>query len=166
MLKQNTCSTIIVVLKRLRLPFEGVHKVCRKLYVISGQKIVYDKCRTFRNNTVTKGEKRKKGGQQNINLSIVLFSDFKIMDLFVILTKSSKCVIQIPRIYYRHISFCYVHINWTQINISSTQLKFSLASDFVSFFLIFWSVKLNETLRCRYLKFIYSKRGKMHKTIG
>ena len=78
MLKQNTCSAIIVVLKRLKLPYEGVHKICKKLYVISGQKIVYDKCRTFGNNTLSKGEERKKGGQQNINLSIVLFSNFKL----------------------------------------------------------------------------------------
>ena len=37
MLKQDTCSTIIVVLKRLKLPYGGVHKVCRKLYIISRQ---------------------------------------------------------------------------------------------------------------------------------
>ena len=37
MLKQFTCSTITVVLKRLKLLYEGVHKVCRKLYVISRQ---------------------------------------------------------------------------------------------------------------------------------
>ena len=30
MLKQNTCSTIIVVLKRLKLPYKGVHKVYPK----------------------------------------------------------------------------------------------------------------------------------------
>ena len=40
MLKQNTCSTIIVVLKRLKLPYEKVHQVCQKLYVISCQNIV------------------------------------------------------------------------------------------------------------------------------
>ena len=40
MLKQNTCSITIVVLKRLKLPYEKVHKVCRKLYVISRQNIV------------------------------------------------------------------------------------------------------------------------------
>ena len=41
MLKQTTCSTIIVALKLLKLPcYERVHKVCRKLYVISRQNIV------------------------------------------------------------------------------------------------------------------------------
>ena len=41
MLKQTTCSTIVVVLKRLKLPcYERVHKFCRKLYVISRQNIV------------------------------------------------------------------------------------------------------------------------------
>ena len=40
MLKQNTCTKVIVVLRRLELPCEGVHKICRKLYVISRQDIV------------------------------------------------------------------------------------------------------------------------------
>ena len=31
MLKQNTCSSNFVVLKHLKLPYEGVHKVFRKL---------------------------------------------------------------------------------------------------------------------------------------
>ena len=68
MLKQNTCSITIVVLKRLKLPYEKVHKVCRKLYVISRQNIVQEKCEMFRNNTVPEGEKRKIKQQQNINL--------------------------------------------------------------------------------------------------
>ena len=40
MLKQNTCSAIIVVLKRLKILYEGAHKICRKLNVISRQNIV------------------------------------------------------------------------------------------------------------------------------
>ena len=68
MLKQNTPSKIIAVLKRFKLPYKRVRKGCRKLYVIKRQNIVQDKCEMFKNNTVPIGEKHKIKQQQNINL--------------------------------------------------------------------------------------------------
>ena len=40
MLKQRPCSAFIVVLKRLKPPYKEIHKVCRKLHVVSRQNIV------------------------------------------------------------------------------------------------------------------------------
>ena len=82
MLKQNTYSTIIVVLSQLKLPYEMVHKGCRNVYFICCQNIVKTSVKRLEIIPFLKEKNAKLNNNKILAHSIVFFSNFKLHFVF------------------------------------------------------------------------------------
>ena len=137
MLKQNTQSTIIVVLSQLKLPYEMVHKGCRNLYFICCQNIVKTSVKRLEIIPFLKEKNAKLNNNKILTYSIVFFSNFKLhfvfsfKDVLKLYRKFQMCSTNLYNLLQTYFVLLFSHKS------NLIQLKFSLVFNLVSFFLPF-----------------------------